>query len=53
MAIVALVLAVIAFILATLEVSILSASVQQMIAAGLAFLALSFLIGSLPRAPRS
>lgn len=53
MAILSLVLGLVAFILATLEVEVLGAGVQQLISAGLAFVALALLLGSLPRAPRA
>ena len=52
MALVAYILAFLAFVFAVFEVSILGQGQSDMIAAGLAFLALAFLIGSLPRAPR-
>jgi hypothetical protein len=53
MAIVAYVLAFLAFVFAVFGVNVLDQTETDLIAAGLAFLALAFLIGSLPRAPRS
>jgi ABC-type transport system involved in multi-copper enzyme maturation permease subunit len=51
-AIVAFVLALLAFVLEVLDVSVLGQAGVDLVSAGLAFLALGFLIGSLPRTPR-
>ena len=49
----ALVAGLVAFGLATFDVTVLVDSIEQMIAAGLAFVALALVLGSLPRAPRA
>jgi hypothetical protein len=52
-AIVAYVLALLAFVLEVFDVSVLGQAGVDLVSGGLAFLAIAFLIGSLPRAPRS
>lgn len=53
MVIVAYVLALLAFVLEVFDVSVLGQAGIDLVSAGLAFVALALLIGSLPRAPRA
>ena len=46
-------LALVAFVLATFDVTLVVDTVEQMVSGGLAFVALALLIGSFPRAPRA
>ena len=53
MAIVAYLLGILAFVLEVFDVSVLGQAGVDLVSAGLAFVAIALLIGSLPRAPRA